>query len=70
MFTPVVLKNGKDLTVNKDQLNFLLATQQIMFFKRQDGWVVVGRDDLRDKTVPYQGIERRNHEVYSKHYWS
>lgn len=69
MCIPVVLKNGEDLTVEKDNFQYLLFTNQLLFFKRQNGWVVVGRDELRNKTAPYRGKERRNLEMYSKNYW-
>ena len=69
MLIPVVLKNKKELSVSKDNLSLLLINEQIMSFKRSDGWVVVDHDKVRGGTVPYQGEERRNHEIYSKTYW-
>ena len=69
MYIPVVLKNGEELTVDKGKFQFLLASEQILFFKRTADWVVVGRDQLRGKIVPYQGDERRNLDSYSKKYW-
>jgi hypothetical protein len=69
MYIPVVLKNGEDLTVDKEKFQYLLFTDQLLFFKRQNGWVVVGRDELRSKTAPYRREERRNLEIYTKKYW-
>ncbi len=69
MYVPVVLTNGEELTVDKDRFQFLLTSKQIIFFKRTEGWVVVGRDHLRDKAMPYKGKERRNLELYSKNSW-
>lgn len=69
MYVPVVLKNGEELTVEKDKFQFLLASKQVLFFKRATSWVVVGRDQLRGKSVPYPAKERRNLEAYSKTYW-
>lgn len=68
MLVPVVLKGGKEELVNKDELQFLLTTQHVLFFKRSDGWVVLGRDRMRSQRVPYQGVERRQHEVFSLDY--
>lgn len=70
MYIPVVLKNGEDLTVNKDKFQDLLLTDKLLFFKRKNGWIVVGRDELRNKTAAqYRGEERRNLEMYTKNYW-
>lgn len=69
MYVPVVLKNGEELRIDKDKFQFLLTSEQVLFFKRTAAWVVVGRDQLRGKTVSYQGDERRNLEVYSNSYW-
>jgi len=68
MFIPVVLKDGHEELVSKDELQFLLFNKQVMFFKRSDGWVVLGRDKMRDLKVPYNGVERRQHNVFSLDY--
>jgi hypothetical protein len=65
MLIPVVLKDGKEELLSKDELQFLLTTQKIMFFKRSDGWAVLGRDKMRKQLGSYNGEERRQHEVYS-----
>jgi hypothetical protein len=65
MLIPVVLKDGHEELVSKDELQFLMSKQQILFFKRSDGWVVLGRDDMRGLKVPYNGVERRQHHVFS-----
>lgn len=69
MDVPVVLRTGEERTVDKDKFQFLLASRQILFFKRATSWVVVGRDQLRSKPGQYQGKERRSLSVYSKTYW-
>lgn len=66
MLIPVVLKGGKEELVSKDELQFLFVTNQIMFFKRSDGWAVVGRDEMRHNNIPFPGEERRQHEVYAR----
>lgn len=68
MFIPVVLKDGHEELVSKDELQFLLFNKQVMFFKRFAGWVVIGRDKMRDLKVPYNGVERRQHHVFSLDY--
>jgi hypothetical protein len=68
MLVPVVLKGGNEDLVNKDELQLLMYNKQVMFFKRSDGWVVIGRDKMRDLKVPYNGVERRQHNVFSMDY--
>ena len=65
MLIPVVLKDGHEELVNNDELQFLLLTEKIMFFKRSDGWVVLGRDKMRTQRAPYNGEERREHVFFS-----
>jgi len=66
MFVPVVLKNGHEELVSKDELQFLIVTEQLMFFKRSDGWAVLGRDEMRHENLPYHGDERREHKVFAQ----
>lgn len=68
MLIPVVLKNGHEELASKDELQFLLFNKQVMFFKRLGGWTVIGRDEMRDQKVPYNGVERRQHNVFSLDY--
>jgi hypothetical protein len=68
MLIPVVLKDGHEALVSKDKLQFQLFNKQVMFFKRSEGWVVLGRDKMRDLKVPYNGVERRQHNVFSLDY--
>ncbi len=68
MFIPVVLKDGHEELVRKGELQSLLFKKQVVFFKRFDGWVVIGRDKMRDLKVPYNGVERRQHNVFSLDY--
>lgn len=68
MLIPVVLKDGHEELVSKDELQSLLLKNQIVFFKRLGGWVVVGRDKMRSRKVPYNGVERRQHNVFTMYY--
>jgi hypothetical protein len=65
MLIPVVLKDGHEELVSNNELHFLISNKQVMFFKRSDGWVVLGRDKMRDLKVPYNGVERRQNNVFS-----
>jgi hypothetical protein len=65
MFIPVVLKDGHEELVSNNELHFLMSNKQVMFFKRSDGWVVLGRDKMRELKVPYNGVERRQNNVFS-----
>lgn len=68
----VVLNNGKERKVPKDELQYLLVTRQIMFFQRSGGWVVCGRDDGKmrhKKGIDYTGEDRRQHSIYAPCQW-
>jgi len=65
MLVPVVLKGGKEELVSKDELQYLLVIDQVMFFKRSDGWVVLGRDKMRQHKAAHYMPERREHQVYA-----
>lgn len=60
MRIPVMLKDGTEQTVDKAELKELMAEQQILFFKRKNGWVVVGRENVRGVGGVYLGADRRN----------
>lgn len=65
MLIPVVLKDGHEELVSKDELQLMLLDKRVLFFKRFGGWVVIGRDKMRTLKVPYNGVERREHNVFS-----
>jgi hypothetical protein len=52
MKIPVVLKNGTERSVSKTEFELLMNQDRIMFFERADGWVVIGRDKLREDRSP------------------
>lgn len=64
MFIPAVFKDGHEELVGKGELQLLLKNNQILFFKRSNGWVVPGRDNMRRLKVPYNGVERRQHNMF------
>lgn len=59
MMIPVVMKDGSEELVPRDELQSLISAQQVMFFKRGDGWVVIGRDKVRGYGGHFQGKNRR-----------
>jgi len=64
----VVLTDGKECTVSKDELQFLLTTKRALFFERSNGWIVCGRDSdhmRHHKTREYSGYDRREHKIYA-----
>jgi hypothetical protein len=68
----VVLNNGAERKVPKDELQYLLTTRQVMFFQRSEGWVVCGRDAgqmRQQKGMDYTGEERRQHSIYASYQW-
>lgn len=68
MYIAVVLKNGNEELVSKDELQFMMVTQQVLFFKRSDGWAVIGRDKMRANEPHVIENERRKHEVFARAY--
>lgn len=68
MYIPVILKDGKERSVSKDELQFLMVTKQVILFMRSDGWAILGRDKMRLQRAPYYGEERRQHEVFAQDY--
>ena len=65
MFIPVVVKDGHEELVSNNELQFLMSNNLFMFFKRFDRWAVLGREKMRNLKVPYNGVERRHHNVFS-----
>ena len=64
MMIPVMYKDGSKHLVSSRFLDRLLSSNQILAFRRSGGWVVVGRDQIREKRNGngYKGPEKRlNH---------
>jgi hypothetical protein len=57
----VELKEGTSCRMAKTALKIFLAHGGVKRFRRSDGWVVVGKDQLRDSQNDraYDGVERR-----------
>lgn len=62
MLIRVMYADNRYDMVNARQLETLIRTRSITRFKRSDGWVVLGRDPIRELNVPariYTGPNRR-----------
>ncbi len=55
------LTDGSSSRIAKRALNVLLSNSKVVKFTRSDGWVLVGRDRLRNMNneASYHGVERR-----------
>ena len=61
MSIQVVYNNGNKGIVTSGMLDYLLETDAIVCFKREDGWVRPGCDPLRDRdTMVFSIPERRS----------
>ena len=49
MLIRVMYNDGKFDMVKPQRLETLLETNRVTSFKRDEGWAVVGRDDLRSR---------------------
>jgi len=65
MYIQAILKGDKEELVSKDELQFLLVNQQVISFKRSDGWAVIGRDRMRNHKASPTRIDRREHDIYA-----
>lgn len=65
MNVSVVLNDGEERKVSKDELQFLLVTKRVWFFERSNGCAVIGRDKMREQEAPVTEKERREHEVFA-----
>ena len=65
MLIPVVLSGGNQKLVSKDDSQFLMDIQQVVLFKRSDGWVAVGQHKMRCQEAAYNGEEQRQDGAFS-----
>lgn len=63
MNIPVMLKDGKERSVGKNELQSLLSAEQLICFDRDSGCVFIGYDEIRGLDEPYAGEERRTDQV-------
>lgn len=57
----VKLKDGSTCRMAKKALNIFLSHDRVAKFKRDDGWVVVGKDPMRNMhdDQHFKGTDRR-----------
>lgn len=57
----VELMDGTICRMAKKAFNIFLSQDKIIRFERSDGWVIIGKDPLRnpDRNMSYGGPERR-----------
>jgi len=68
VLVPVMLRNGTEEIVSSNVLDRMLEEKKVDFFRRSDGWVVVGRDLLRGMGGKiYVGRERRSELIGARH---
>ena len=60
MMIRVMYHDGKTEMVRQPLLRHLITTRKIQKFRRDDGWVTLGIDQIREKKrKPYSGADRR-----------
>lgn len=70
MMISVVLKDGQKRRVTRDELQFLITTKQLKSFRRTNGWVVIGQDEMRhSRNIEYSEKDRRKQSIYLRGYW-
>lgn len=48
----VILTNGEEKIVPAYMLDYLIRENKIVAFQRSDGWVQIGRDQIRKSQLP------------------
>gem|GEM_PF-1107101 len=48
MIVPAIFSNASTNTVSTEELDELLQKNALLAFRRSDGWVLVGVDEMRD----------------------
>ncbi len=62
----VIYKDGREDLVTQKFLDILLHMNEVQMFQRENDWVIVGVDPLRNsKQQSYPGEERRIHQQTS-----
>lgn len=64
MRIPVMLKDGTNVQVFPEFLEQMLKADEVFFFRRATGWVIVGKDPIREGEQDiYHGVERRRNWI-------
>ncbi len=59
MLITVMLQDGSMEYVSPQGLENLIASDQLFCFRRSEGWVVLGRDKVRDPGADFWGGRER-----------
>ena len=59
MLIRVIYHNAKHDMIKPLLLDHFISSNKIIKFLRSDGWTTVGTDQIRGKSVYYEGPERR-----------
>lgn len=62
MNIPVMLTDGSENFVSKDELQFLLSANRVLCFERADGCVFIGYDKMRGLRTRHIEDDRRNNK--------
>jgi len=67
MMIRIKYPNGSYDMVNKQTLDYLLDQEKIVGFKRAEGWAIVGRDSIRNRSRRAEwhdsGLDRRGMQL-------
>lgn len=59
MLIQVVFADKQIGIVSQDDLDRQIDNGSVAAFRRQEGWVIIGRDQVRNGNRPFDGHERR-----------
>lgn len=55
----IISKNFQEEMIEEHVLDSLIGSKKLLAFYRSNGWVVVGKDAVREQHTYYPGKERR-----------
>jgi hypothetical protein len=55
----IIRRNFQEAKVDEHLLDSMIASNKLIAFHRSNGWVVVGKDAVRQQHTFYPGEERR-----------
>lgn len=63
MLIRVMYKNHEFDMVKASLLDTLIESGKVKMFLRSEGWIVVGRDSIRQRDEPFKGLDRREKQL-------
>jgi hypothetical protein len=61
----IYLENKRCGAVHSSRLDYLIRSGLLFAFRRSDGWVIVGKDPVRETVRTYPASDRRKIEAFS-----